>query len=62
MCIHAGCKKQPAFNTEGATKGIYCSTHKLDGMVNVKSPTCIHAGCKKQPNYNTEGKMNALYC
>jgi hypothetical protein len=62
MCIHAGCKKQPVFNTEGATKALYCSAHKLDGMVNVKSPMCIHEGCKIRPYYNTEGATKALYC
>ena len=62
MCIHAGCKKQPVFNTDGETKGLYCSAHKLDGMVDVKSPTCIHEGCKTRPVFNTEGEAKGLYC
>ena len=62
MCIYAGCKIIPNYNTEGETKGIYCSVHKLDGMVDVISPTCIHTGCKKQPTFNNEGATNALYC
>ena len=35
MCIHAGCKIRPLFNTEGEMKALYCSAHKLNGMVNV---------------------------
>ena len=62
MCIYAGCKIRPNYNTEGATKALYCSAHKLDGMVDVNHPTCIHAGCKKQPVFNTEGNTKALYC
>ena len=40
MCIHNGCKTLPIYNVEGETKGLYCDTHKLDGMVNVKSKMC----------------------
>jgi len=47
---------------EGETKGLYCDTHKLDGMVDVKNKKCIHEGCKKQPNYNVEGETKGLYC
>jgi hypothetical protein len=47
---------------EGETKALYCSAHKLDGMVNVKSATCIHPNCKVQPTYNVEGETKALYC
>jgi len=42
---------------------LYCSEHKKDGMVNVKSKTCKDVGgCKKQPAYNIEGKTIGLYC
>ena len=62
MCIYTGCKVLPVYNTEGEIKGLYCVTHKLDGMVNVKDKTCIHTGCKVRPNYNTEGEIKGLYC
>jgi len=45
---------------EGETKALYCSTHKKEGMVNVKSVTCLE--CKKQPIFNMEGETKALYC
>ena len=62
MCIHEGCKVQPAFNKEGETKALYCFTHKLEGMVNVKGKMCIHEGCKVRPAFNKEGETKALYC
>jgi hypothetical protein len=54
------CKKQPVFNIEGDSKGLYCSAHKKEGMVNVITKTCIE--CKKQPTFNVEGESKGLYC
>jgi hypothetical protein len=62
MCKQDGCKTRPYYNVEGATKALYCSAHKKDGMVNVKDKTCIENGCKTRPNYNFEGETKALYC
>ena len=62
MCIHEGCKIQPCYNKEGSKKPLYCSTHKLEGMVDVKNKTCIYEGCKIIPNYNKENSTKALYC
>jgi hypothetical protein len=59
-CIHAGCKKHPAFNTEGDTKALYCSAHKLDGMVNVISPTCKSSWCSTVVQEKYDGYC--LYC
>jgi hypothetical protein len=61
-CIYPECKTRPAYNKEGDTKGLYCSVHKLEGMVDVKHKTCIHEGCKTQPAYNKEGDTKGLYC
>ena len=62
MCIYEGCKVRPVYNTAGETKGLYCATHKLEGMVDIKNKTCIHEGCKILPVYNTAGESKALYC
>ena len=62
MCIHEGCKIQPFFNKEGETKALYCSAHKLEGMIDVKHKTCIHEGCKIRPAFNKEGETKELYC
>jgi hypothetical protein len=62
MCIHPGCKKKPLYNDEDETKALYCGTHKLDGMVDVKNKKCIHPGCKTRPYYNVDGETKSLYC
>ena len=62
MCIYEGCKIRPVFNVEGQINGLYCSKHKLEGMVDVKDKTCIYEGCKIRPYYNKKGSTKALYC
>jgi len=32
-CIYHECRKVPSFNYVGQTSRIYCSTHKMPGMV-----------------------------
>jgi len=61
-CSFENCKTKPYFNEEGETKGLYCSKHKTENMVNVKHKTCVHPNCKKRPNFNEEGEIKALYC
>jgi hypothetical protein len=61
-CCAKGCKTRANFNKEGETKGLYCATHKLDGMVDIKHAKCLSEGCKKQPIFNHEGETKALYC
>lgn len=62
MCIHQGCKKQSIYNIESEKKALYCNTHKLDGMINVKNKRCIHEGCKIQSYYNYKNETTPLYC
>ena len=54
MCNFPDCKTQPAYNFEAQTKKLYCSIHKLEGMINVRDKMCIHPNCKTQPCYNFE--------
>ena len=61
-CIYIGCKTIPSYNKEGETRRLYCSVHKLPGMVNVKNKTCTQPGCKTRPYYNKEGETIPLYC
>jgi hypothetical protein len=61
-CIHQDCKIIPVFNKTGETKGLYCSAHKKEGMVNVVSKTCVHPDCMVLPAFNVEGETKPLYC
>ncbi len=62
MCKESGCLIRPFFYLKGDKKGLYCSTHKKEGMVNVVSPTCQHEDCDKQPVFNLKGEKKGLYC
>jgi hypothetical protein len=48
---------------KGLTERLYCSKHKLLGMVNVKKNLlCVFENCEKRPIFNTKGEPTALYC
>ena len=51
-CIHENCSIQPIFNLPTETKGIYCTNHKKEDMIDVINKKCIHDDCYKKPNYN----------
>jgi hypothetical protein len=60
MCKEKDCKKIPTFNVEGEKKGLYCSTHKKEDMVDVINKTCLD--CNKRPTFNLEGEKKGFYC
>jgi hypothetical protein len=62
MCIYPDCKMQPVYNFETQTKKLYCFSHKLDGMINLKHKNCIYSNCKIRPSFNFEGEIKGLYC
>ena len=45
MCIYPNCKINPNFNTDGEKTALYCSIHKLEGMVDIKHKTCKSEWC-----------------
>lgn len=61
-CQHEGCNTQPNYNYKGETKAIYCSSHKLDGMMDIKNKKCQYEECNTIPVYNYEGETKAIYC
>lgn len=52
-CKHNGCTTFPCYNYSGETSGLFCASHKLDGMINIRTKTCKHSGCKKSPSFGT---------
>lgn len=57
------CMKSPCFNFEGEKIGLYCTTHKLQNMIDITHrKLCNEPGCKTRPSYNTEGEKEAKYC
>ena len=61
MCIFPDCKTRANFNYEGK-KGIYCSVHKLENMIDVNHKRCITPNCIKIPSCNYPNETKALYC
>ena len=59
-CQDLTCVKTPYFNHEGQSKALFCKTHALDEMVNIKSKRCQK--CTKQPYFNHKGQTKAMYC
>ena len=65
LCAHDGCTRRPSFGAPDQTKGAYCATHKLAGMVDVmsKRKRCAHDGCTKiQPNFGAPDQTKGAYC
>jgi hypothetical protein len=60
MCIHEGCKIQPTYNFKEKTKALYCSAHKLEGMIDVVSPKCKSNLCFTVVQKKYDGYC--LYC
>lgn len=64
------CTTRPSFNHPGEKSGLYCCTHKLDGMINVVSKKCIHTEvvngetikCNTTANYAAPGEHTKKYC
>lgn len=51
-CIYDECNKIPVFNFPLEIKGMYCSNHKLEHMIDVKHRKCLHKDCIKRPSFN----------
>ena len=39
ICQHPDCKKHPCYRFAG-NKPLYCATHRLEGMIDVKNKRC----------------------
>ncbi|CAM9732468.1 unnamed protein product, partial [Scytosiphon promiscuus] len=52
-CEHTGCTKWPLYAFEGE-KAKYCSQHKDEGMVDVRSRRCQEPSCTRQPSFGFE--------
>jgi hypothetical protein len=56
------CHKRASYNYLGETNAIYCNSHKLEGMINIRDSKCIESGCYRIPSFNTCGEKKAIYC
>lgn len=59
-CEYYECTRQPTYGMDGE-RAKFCSSHKEEGMIDVKNCRCKHQGCTRQPNYGHEGSR-AKFC
>lgn len=45
MCEDENCHKRPIFNFAGSSSGRFCTSHKVDGMVNLLFKPCVSEWC-----------------
>ena len=63
ICKEESCKTRSVYNIPGEKKGIYCKSHKLDGMINITlKRRCNELDCKKYPSFNFSNNAIPLYC
>ena len=62
FCKHNECNKQPFYNLPIETKGLFCSEHKKENMIDIINKRCIKGECKKRPNFNLPTETKGLYC
>jgi len=62
MCNYKDCKTKSNFNFENEKKAIYCSKHKLEGMINIKDKICEYHECNISPIYNFENEKTGKFC
>ena len=53
--------KNPSCNYQNKTRGIYCSKHKLEEMVDVKHKKCSFGNCDKYSSCNYQNKSRRIY-
>ena len=56
------CDKSAYFNVAGGKKGLYCSAHRLEGMINVVDKLCVFTECDKRAIYNFPCQTKGEYC
>ena len=61
-CVFKDCYKRPTFNLPDQKRPLYCSEHKKENMIDIKSKRCIHNGCMKRPTFNSPEQIIPLYC
>jgi hypothetical protein len=54
------CKTRPNYNKEGERTGLYCATHKKEGMINVKDQKCKSEWCSTAVKDKYDGYC--LFC
>jgi hypothetical protein len=55
ICSYEGCTNNARFNVKGDKIGKYCSTHKLDNMINITIKNCQYNDCTLKAVFDIKG-------
>src|SRR3989338_6074419 len=61
FCQSQNCMKRSSFGYANKL-AMFCVSHKLEGMIDVKSKRCQFPGCITQPTYGEIGSKLAIFC
>jgi hypothetical protein len=61
-CNFNDCNKCPNYNYKGEKIRLYCSSHKLEGMVDIKNKHCENVGCTVLPVFNYSKTKIPRFC
>ena len=64
-CSEENCLKRANFNFDSETKGIQCTQHKKEDMIdlNLKHKIkCVEGNCLKQPCFNFDSETKRIQC
>jgi hypothetical protein len=62
LCQECNCKISSVFNYCDEEKSKFCASHKLEGMINIKTNKCKELNCKTIPVFNYQNEITAIYC
>ena len=61
-CKDDNCNTTPYYGLITDKQATYCVTHKLDNMIDIRSPKCIFDTCNKTPYFGLATDKKATYC
>ena len=61
-CIEEKCIKTLKFNIKTGKRGLYCSIHKKENMVDIISKRCIEENCLSTSIFNLPTEKKGLFC
>lgn len=62
ICNYEGCETKASCNYTTEHKYLYCSKHKLKGMIDITNKRCKYRGCPKRPTFGYADQHKRLYC
>ena len=60
--MHENCYRKACYNHIGQNTALYCSSHKMENMINVTTGKCSHHDCHKYPSFNYEHEKRGMFC